>query len=881
MESATVSCILLTRNRQTLAAQAIWYFLRQDYPHRTLIVVDDSVRSIEDLIPPDDRIRYARVSHALTLGAKRNFANSLAQGEFIAHWDDDDWQSPQRLSLQVEALIASGAEVCGARDLLYYALDAGQAWQYRCPARGAWAAGCSLLYRRSAWESHPFPEINVGEDSAFVRQFDPQQICVPDQPFMIGLIHAQNVAAKRLRDPAWEQRPLGEVTSLLADDRDFYVTLRHGESVARQADRPQSSVTVRATFNVFSGYGSMAEYLALSMARLGVTVNPRPIAINTEGLSGEFLDLWHRSKPDAHAPVVFFHWLNADVDALGGDLFINTMYESSRLPPGWAEKLNRARAVIAPTRFVARIMRDSGVTVPIEVIPEGVDPAVYPYVEREQRPGLVTLIVAPVDERKNTTAGIAAWKQAFAGDPDARLIIKSSYDYQNYQPDDPRIRYYDLPERTRGILRWYAQADVLLALGSEGFGLPMVEGMATGLPVIALNSEGQADAVEDAPGLLLPVDPVALKPHAPSGGVHGVPGVEAVADRLRWVAEHRAEASELGRAASVWAHAQRNVWAKGAAVIDLIERSTRRPLRKRRTIWTPSWGDECGIAEYTASLIMPLSGVRVTRAAPDWRSAKLIHVQHEASLFHDLALTRTVQAARRARVPVIITEHSVIDQASAWERDASALVALTERGADKLRARCPDKPVEHIPIGCDQWFPTRKAKRGRVIGAFGFLQRHKGFWDLLDALRAIPEAELVIYSRARSPQTEAEWEAAAAGLPVRRCADYLPVEEIARRLAAEADILVYWYHDLPVASASAAVRVGLATGVPVMTSPIPMFSELTNETYQPDDLIAGIRRLLDDTALRDRVSDAAREYCNANSWSRIAERHVALWQRIE
>ena len=548
---------------------------------------------------------------------------------------------------------------------------------YRYPAREAWVAGCSLLYRRSAWESHPFPEINVGEDSAFVRSFDEQQLCMVDQPFMIGLIHAQNVAAKRLRDPAWEPRPLSEVTSLLVDDRDFYVAQRHGESAPRQPDDPPLSVTISAPFNVFSGYGSMAEYLALSMARMGVTVNPRPLAIHTEGLSGEFLDLWHRSTPDAKAPVVFFHWPSAELDSIGGDLFINTMYEASRLPPGWAAKLNRARAVIVPTRFVARMMRDSGVTVPIEVIPEGVDPAVYPYVERAEHAGLVTLIVAPVDERKNTLIGIAAWQQAFVDDPDARLIIKTSYGYQNYNPDDPRIGYYDQPERTRGILHWYAQADVLLALGSEGFGLPMVEGMATGLPVIALNAEGQADVVEDAPDLLLPVDPVTTKPDAVSGGVHHVPAVEDVADRLRWVAQHRAEARELGRAASAWAHQQRNVWAKGAAVIDLIERSTNRPLRKRRTIWAPSWGDECGVAEYTASLIMPLSDVRVTRDAPDWRAAKLIHVQHEASLFNDLRLTRAVQAARQSGVPVIITEHSVIDQAAAWERDAAALVALT------------------------------------------------------------------------------------------------------------------------------------------------------------------------------------------------------------
>ena len=41
-----------------------------------------------------------------------------------------------------------------------------------------------------------------------------------------------------------------------------------------------------------------------------------------------------------------------------------------------------------------------------------------------------------------------------------------------------------------------------------GFGLPLVEAMATGLPVIALNSEGQSDVCEDAgPELVLSVVP--------------------------------------------------------------------------------------------------------------------------------------------------------------------------------------------------------------------------------------------------------------------------------------------------------------------------------------------------------------------------------------
>ena len=62
-------------------------------------------------------------------------------------------------------------------------------------------------------------------------------------------------------------------------------------------------------------------------------------------------------------------------------------------------------------------------------------------------------------------------------------------------------------EPTRGIAHWYARADVLLALGNEGFGLPLVEAMATGLPVIALDSEGQSDVCADAGGLVMPVVP--------------------------------------------------------------------------------------------------------------------------------------------------------------------------------------------------------------------------------------------------------------------------------------------------------------------------------------------------------------------------------------
>src|SRR5579883_1351720 len=237
--------------------------------------------------------------------------------------------------------------------------------------------------------------------------------------------------------------------------------------------------------------------------------------------------------------------------------------------------------------------------------------------------------------------------------------------------------------------------------------------------------------------------------------------------------------------------------------------------RGPRAFWVPSLGTPCGIAEYTGHLAAQLPATQVLAAPPPPDGVRLVHVQHEHSLFDDAQLARQLEELRRAGSRVVITEHSVPDEPRSWEYHADALIALTSAGAAALRRRHPRTPVAMLPVGCPTWFPPRKQRRGNagkvnVIGAFGFLEPYKGFWRLLDVLRALPDSELVLYSYAKRPELAADWERHAAGLPVRRHGEYLPEQTVAERLAAEADILVYWYDEIPHASASAAVRVGLA-----------------------------------------------------------------------
>src|SRR6266545_4002208 len=69
-----VSCIMPTAGRRRFVPQAIGYFLRQDYPNRELVIVDDGTDNLADLLPDDARVRYVRLDRALPRSAPGSIA---------------------------------------------------------------------------------------------------------------------------------------------------------------------------------------------------------------------------------------------------------------------------------------------------------------------------------------------------------------------------------------------------------------------------------------------------------------------------------------------------------------------------------------------------------------------------------------------------------------------------------------------------------------------------------------------------------------------------------------------------------------------------------------------------------------------------------------
>jgi O-antigen biosynthesis protein len=180
---------------------ALKFWSDQTHPNCELIVTCEDVDALRRM-PVADGVRYVACPAFRTLGEKRNHTNSLARGEFIAHWDDDDYSHPDRLTDQVKRLIETGAAVTGYRLMDF---TGNGKWLYR----GApdFVLGTSLMYRRDWWERNQFKAIQVGEDNDFVRRAAASnQLAVADGlGMMIARDHEANTSGRQRNSKQWER----------------------------------------------------------------------------------------------------------------------------------------------------------------------------------------------------------------------------------------------------------------------------------------------------------------------------------------------------------------------------------------------------------------------------------------------------------------------------------------------------------------------------------------------------------------------------------------------------------------------------------------------------------------------------------------------------
>lgn len=272
-------------------------------------------------------------------------------------------------------------------------------------------------------------------------------------------------------------------------------------------------VAARSTGNESSSYVELLKdnpRLAISLHdSLNRTAGPRPVTavVHTPG------DVLRRVS---------------DADFTVG----RTMFETDSLPDDWVRRINMLDDVWVPSTFNVETFRSAGVTIPIGVVPSGVDGSAYrPGLKSLSIPGArgcVFLAIFEWSHRKAPDVLLRAWAEAFRPDDEVSLVLRS-YARGRFDGDSSatvqRLLDHELSDigltradvapivvlgqqlSASAMPRLMSSADVFVgASRGEGWGRPLLEAMACGLPTIGTRWGGNLDFMDDSNSLLVEVE---------------------------------------------------------------------------------------------------------------------------------------------------------------------------------------------------------------------------------------------------------------------------------------------------------------------------------------------------------------------------------------
>jgi starch synthase len=209
-----------------------------------------------------------------------------------------------------------------------------------------------------------------------------------------------------------------------------------------------------------------------------------------------------------------------------------------RFPAWYRERLEQepqaADLCIAASGFTQRSLEEVGIPADrIRQLPLGADLDQFQFAACRSDGPLKVLFVGGIGQRKGIKYLLQAVQQLNSSQIQLQLLGPAPADEQPLKAFSNWYTYLGRTDQA-GVVRQMHQADVLvLPSVFEGFGLVIVEAMATGLPVITSTHSCGPEVIREG------VEGFVLKPD----------DVIGLANKLAWCAEHRVELIEMGREA--------------------------------------------------------------------------------------------------------------------------------------------------------------------------------------------------------------------------------------------------------------------------------------------------------------------------------------------
>lgn len=269
-----------------------------------------------------------------------------------------------------------------------------------------------------------------------------------------------------------------------------------------------------------------------------------------------------------------------------------TVTEVSRLPRPWRRSLKVPDRLWVPSQWGKGVLVDNGVDRDrIDVVPEGVDGEVFnpqapPAPQLADRPEFKFLHVGKWERRKSTIELIRCFDELFHDRPASLILSVNHLGLTRFDPVKSLKRLkLKAPEKVvlvepvddhRLMAGLYTACDAFLFPSrSEGWGLPLLEAMACGLPCLGVDYSGSTEFTDRETNLLTnyrlrPIDDPDMKKLG-DPGVWAEPNWDQFKEYMDFVFTNRDQAAELGRRAA--RRARDWTWEKAAEkALPLLEK---------------------------------------------------------------------------------------------------------------------------------------------------------------------------------------------------------------------------------------------------------------------------------------------------------------------